>query len=234
MDAGRFDTFTKTIARRMNRRSAVATGSLGLGAALMTRLAPAALAQDATPVVEATGEDAGDIQILFVQAFGSATIVPGTGSAAEFTITLEGGTGQTVYFSNRPDRLVGTLTDQQFLDGRAFDPADPPNAAIVTLTGENEDILVVELLDPTLDTASGSVTYSARVLEGQPDGAALASLSARQDDSTIGETLGPTTLFIDQLTCGPDGSSCNTGSDCCSGYCCESSTTACVFGLCAG
>jgi hypothetical protein len=231
MDAGRFDTYTRTIARRMSRRGAVVTGSVGLGAALMSRLAPAAIAQDATPVVEEAG---GDVQVLFVQAFGSATIVPGSGSAGEFSITLEGGTGQTVYFSDRPDRLVGTLSDRQFLDGHAFDPADPPNAAIVTLAGDGEDILVVELFSPTLDTASGAVTYSARVLDGQPDGAALASLAGRQGDSTIGETLGPTTLFIDQLTCGPDGSSCNDDSDCCSGYCCESSTTACVYGLCAG
>ena len=213
MDAERFDTLTRTIARRLSRRRAVATGGLGLTAALMSRLAPTVQAQSATPV---TG---GEIEVLFVQTFGSATVDPGTTSDT-FTITLTGGTGQTVYFSDRPDRLAGTLPDAQFLDGRAFDPQDPPNAAIVTMTGEQQDILVVELRDPTIDTASGAVTYTAQVLDGQPEGDVLAGLAARQEDTAIGDALGPTTLFIDDLTCAPSNSPCNQDSDCCSGECC--------------
>ncbi len=219
MDAAQFDRFTKKVSRRINRRSAVATGSLGLTAALMSRLAPAQ-AQVATPVVDATPSTAGDIQILFVQTFGSATIVANPDGTGSFTITLENGTGQTTYFSDRPERVVGTLTDEQFLDGRAFDPNDPPNAAIVSLTGDTQEILVVELFDPALDSASGAVTYTARVLEGNPEGAALASLARLQEDNALADALGPTTLFIDQLACSPEYSSCSSDSDCCSNDCC--------------
>jgi hypothetical protein len=219
MDAAHFDQFTKQVSRRLNRRSAVAAGSLGLTAALISQLSPVH-AQGATPSVDATPGTTKDIQILFVQSFGSATIVAGPNSTGSFTITLENGTGQTTYFSDRPERMVGILTDEQFLDGRAFDPNDPPNAAIVSLTGDTQNILVVELSDPILDPASGAVTYTARVLEGTPEGIALASLAHLQEDTKISNTLGPTTLFIDQLACSPEGSSCSSNSDCCSGECC--------------
>lgn len=221
MNGRAFDTFTRNIAGRMTRRGAIATGGLGITAGLMSRVSPAAFAQGATPIGGATPVASGEIEILFVQTFDSGTVTPASDASGTFTIAFQGGTGQTVWFSDRPDRLVGTLSDEQFLDGRAFDPADPPNAAIVTLGDGTEDVLVVELLDPVLDPATGAVTYTARPLQGQPDGAELASLAARQADQSLDETLGPVTLFIDQLACSPDGAGCNSNSDCCSGFCCD-------------
>jgi hypothetical protein len=60
------------------------------------------------------------------------------------------------------------------------------------------------------------VSYAVRVLDGQPEGTVLANLATRQAD-----TFGPVTLFIDQVACSPDGSGCDSNSDCCSGFCCE-------------
>ncbi len=218
MDAHRFDTITRNIARKMNRRSAVAFGGIGLGAALMGRQASAS---QATPVAEATPVVTDAVEILFVQSFATGAFVEGATGAGEYTLTLENGSGQTVYFSDRPERLVGSIADETFLDGRAFDPADPPNAALVAQTANGEDVLVVELFDPTHDAASGAVTYTVRPLAGQPESAALASYATRQDDASLDASFGPVSLFIDDLTCGPDGASCNSNSDCCSGFCCE-------------
>ncbi|MDQ3655432.1 MAG: hypothetical protein M3457_10165 [Chloroflexota bacterium] len=201
----------------MNRRGAVAFGSMGLGAALMGRRASA---NQATPVAEATPVVTDEVEILFVQSFATGAFVEGATGAGEYTLTLENGSGQTVYFSDRPERLVGAIADETFLDGRAFDAADPPNAAIVAQTANGEDILVVELLDPAYDAASGTVSYTVRPLDGQPESAALASYAALQEDSALDATFGPVSLFIDNLTCGPAGTSCHSESDCCSGNCC--------------
>ncbi len=217
MDAQRFDDMTKGIARKLNRRTALAAGGLGFGAALLSR--PAAGGQ-ATPMAEATPVVTGEIEVLFVQSFASGTFAESATSAGDFTLTLENGSGHTVYFSDRPERLVGSLSDEAFVDGRAFDSADPPNAAIVTQTGHGEDALVVELFDPAYDTATGAVSYTARPLAGQPESAALATYAALQQDDAIDATFGPVSLFIDNLACGPTGASCNSDGDCCSGYCC--------------
>ncbi len=219
MDGQRFDDITMRIARRFSRRGALA-GGLGVSAALMAGAVPSLHAQDATPVVEATPDPEGSVEVLFVQSFASGSLV--ADGADGFTLALEGGTGQTVYFSDRPERLVGTVTDEQFLDGRAFDPADPPNAAIVTRTADGEDILILELTNPALDATSGAVSYTARPLDGQPEGAELASLAARQADAalaTLDEPFGPVTLFIDQLSCIMSGCPCTSSGDCCNGNC---------------
>jgi len=215
MDGARFDDISRGIARKLNRRNALAAGGLGIGAALVGRQASA---RQATPVAEATPVVTGEVEILFVQSFATGALAEGSGG--DYTLTLENGSGQTVYFSDRPERLVGSIADETFLDGRAFDPADPPNAAIVAQTANGEDILVVELLDPAYDAASGTVSYTARPLDGQPQSAALASYAARQEDDALDASFGPVSLFIDNLTCSPDGASCNSNSDCCSGYCC--------------
>ena len=129
----------------------------------------------ATPVVPADSGPA----FLFVQtaAGGSFTANPGAGTpgatdgaipvgaGADFLLTLEGHTGTTVYFSDRPDRVFGEAPTQRFLEGLGFTPTNPPNAALVTRdeTG-TEDILVVELVAPVFDAPAGSLTYGVNVL----------------------------------------------------------------------
>jgi hypothetical protein len=221
MDPTRFDRITKLFAeRRLNRRRAVQQGTAGLAAfGLAANGLTAAAAQDATPTAGTPPSAGSEVEVLYVQTFSSAMIQPDAEDPETFTMTLEGSTGQTVYFSDRPERLVGRLTDEQFLDSRAFDPADPPNAAIITGSGDAETILIVELTEPSYDATTTAVTYAAQVLRGQPEDDTLASLAARKTESGLGDSLGPVTLFIDQGACQPDNVACNQNSDCCSNDC---------------
>lgn len=222
MNGPTFDRITRLLAERSTRRAAVAAGSTGLGAVAAAALGSSARAQSATPVAVATPATDAPIDLLFVQTFGSASVVPQPNDDGAITLTREEGTGQTVYFSDRPERLVGTLSNEQFLNSQAFDPSDPPNAALVTLSDGIERVMLVELTEPELDPTTGAVTYTVRPLEGQPEGEELASLAARRTDDAIGDLDGAVTLFIDDLSCSPDGAGCNTSSDCCSGWCCDS------------
>ena len=101
------------------------------------------------------------------------------------TLTLQGITPSTLYFSDRPQRVVGHMSTDDFVDlwsvGDNSFEADPPNAVLAFLepgADAPEDVVVV-LKRPNLDGA-GNLSYSIDVLEG-----------------AVPADAGPVTLFID-------------------------------------
>jgi len=104
--------------------------------------------------------------------------------SADGTLTLRGVTPSTLYFSDRPERVVGHMTTSDFVDlwgaGENSFETDPPNAVLSFLEpGDDvpEDAVVV-ITEPQL--SDGELSYSIDVLEG--------AVPAR---------TGPVTLFID-------------------------------------
>ena len=74
----------------------------------------------------------------------------------------------TLYFSDRPDRIVGRIATQKYVDhwsvGDNNFAADPPNAVVSVLNGgEPEDITVV-LTQPRLEGVD--LVYNVEVLDG--------------------------------------------------------------------
>src|SRR5262249_18994878 len=115
---------------------------------------------------------------------------------------LTGAGDQTLFFSDRPDRIVGTVETARFLDALGFTPLNPPNAAVVVRTPEGErDVLVVELFDPVFAEAFGAargvqMTYEARILEAY-QGGGLDDWVAEQKDALLPETFTDVSLFVD-------------------------------------
>jgi hypothetical protein len=173
-------------------------------------------AQDATPIASPGASPAASPaagagpEFLFVQVFAEGTWTPKPDDDGVYLLTLTGHTAQTIYFSDRPERIVGTLPTREFLDRLGFTPTDSPNAAVVAQTADGgEAVLVVELFDPLYaeDTGDGggvSVTYTARVLDGEP-GERLSPLAARQGNAQLPEAFGPASLFVDGPTSCSDG-----------------------------
>jgi hypothetical protein len=100
------------------------------------------------------------------------------------TLTLKEVTPSTLYFSDRPKRIVGHMTTVDFVDlwaeGDNSFEEDPPNAVLAFLEpGDNvpEDAVVV-IQQPRLE--DGNLTYTVNALEG-----------------TLPTQAGPVTLFID-------------------------------------
>ena len=119
----RFDRISKAFAGQpLSRTRALAAGSAGAKSP-----APMSVARNATPIPEA---DHGPT-MLFVQTYQSGAIAPKDGEEGRYTLTLDNGSGQTVYFSNRPDRIVGSQSTPDLLEGLGFYPDNPPNAALV-------------------------------------------------------------------------------------------------------
>ena len=167
MKASRLDRISKALAQpRLSRRRTLAQGAAGLVAGTLTApgVIRGAAAQEATPASDpGSAAPAEGPTMLSVQTFQSGTITPIEGVAGHYTLTLEAGTGQTVYFSDRPGRIVGTNPTPQFLDGLGFPADNPPNAALVVETAPGEtDVAVVELFDHRDGPVSQSVTYEGR------------------------------------------------------------------------
>jgi hypothetical protein len=100
------------------------------------------------------------------------------------TLTLNEVTPSTLYFSDRPKRIVGHMTTADFVElwaeGDNSFEEDPPNAVLAFLeTGDQapEDAVVV-IKQPSLE--NGRLSYSIETLEG-----------------TVPTETGPVTLFID-------------------------------------
>jgi hypothetical protein len=101
------------------------------------------------------------------------------------SLTLRGITPSTLYFSDRPKRVVGHMSTPDFVDlwaiGDNSFETDPPNAVLAFLQPDADapDDAVVVLKEPNLD-GTGDLTYSIELLEG-----------------TLPTHAGPVTLFID-------------------------------------
>jgi hypothetical protein len=127
---------------------------------------------------EALAEELETEQSMFVQ---TAAGIDNDGE----TLTLQGITPSTLFFSDRPKRVVGHMRTADFVDlwgvGDNSFQTDPPNAVLSFLEpgADAPDDAVVVLTAPEFD-GSGDLSYSIEVLDG-----------------TIPTQAGPVTLFID-------------------------------------
>lgn len=211
MDQTRFDTISKLFAARRSRRQAMMQGGAGLaaGALAAAGLRGHAGAQDATPIADedatqsAVAAEEKTSQTLFLQAFQSGSIAPKTDAEGHYVLTLDHGLGQTVYFTDRPERVVGVTPTAEFLANVGFSEADPPNAAIVVeKEGGDTEIAVIELIDPTYDETTHTATYEVKVLEEWERELGVGFTSTPADLSAFGDSFGATHLFIDDCADG--------------------------------
>ncbi|MGI8485861.1 MAG: hypothetical protein ACR2OU_16580 [Thermomicrobiales bacterium] len=187
----------------MSRRKAVAAAVTGISVAALG--GATAWAQSATPGASPVTTN-GQVAYLFVQAGFTAGSLKPNGDGT-YLLTLVDAPEQTIYFSDRPDRFVGTMPTVQFLKTLGFDLSDPPNAALVMVQDDGStDTAVLELSDPVYDAAKASLTYQATILEERETlkashaGFAEAPLNADQ----VPPTFGASSLFIDSLLgCSP-------------------------------
>lgn len=198
-----FDRLARVLTRFGTRRSLLGAG-LGVSGGLLAGVAAKGGAdQEATPAPE--GENPA---FLFVQTALSGTFTPnpsagtptggGTpvaGAGASYLLSLEGHHGETIYFSDRPERIFGEAPTEQFLEGLGFSPFNPPNAALVAETAQGEQVVVLELINPTYDQDTQALTYGAEILaEYEVEGLAPV---AKQVSGELPPEFGHASLFID-------------------------------------
>jgi len=128
---------------------------------------------------EHTEPQVDQIEALFVQSAHGLTTNNGS-------VTFHGLAHATLFFADRPQRVVGHLSSRKFVDqggeGEDSFADDPPNAVVSFL--EDGDMVPKEVTmtisDPHLD--GDSLTYKVDVLDG-----------------TLPASTGPCSLFIDPV-----------------------------------
>ncbi len=131
----------------MDRRSVM----LGFGAASLAALAVRA------------DELKDSMDYLFVQTAPAAGLADGK-------LVLNGAAPDTLYFSDRPDRIVGHLSNEEFIkrwtEGDDSFKADPPNAALVVHDGDTTVEVVHTLRNPRME--GSDLVYDAAPLGDGP------------------------------------------------------------------
>jgi len=159
-----------------------------------------ACGDDDSDSTDSDGTDASP-SLLYVQQAEQGTFAPATGSDPQsYTLTLQDVAPRTVFFSDRPDRVTGAIPNEDFVRLETlFTPDDLPNAAIVVSEppSDDQDVAIVELSAPSYDAATGTVSYTAVVVDEVSEG--LSNWEQDQDPS-LPESLGPLSLFIDSST----------------------------------
>lgn len=200
LDSTKFDAVTRLFAeRRTSRREAIAQaiGGLAAGAGVMAVTGTSARAQEATPEAS-PAESFKKSQYLFVQSFNSGTITQSDAGDGSYTLSLQHGLGQTIYFSDRPERTVGAAPTEAFLDGLPFSESNPPNAALVVASPDGTtDIAVLELMNPVYDADGPGVTYAVRPLAEWEQSLEMAFAETPKDLADLLPEFGNAHLFID-------------------------------------
>lgn len=123
-------------------------------------------APGATAIATPAVESAKPTMFLFLQSFETGSLMPVAGTPGHYTLTLRQGLGETVYFSDRPQKIVGTMPTPSFLEGLGFTPDNPPNAALVGHRSPTQkDVVVLELRNPRYDKSSNTATYDVTLLQ---------------------------------------------------------------------
>lgn len=115
--------------------------------------------------------------LLFVQEAVTGSFRPIDVAANTYTLTLVGVKPHTLLFTDRPQRMVGSWTMNDFIsrwnEGSNSLANNPPNAVLLSHSGADgkEYAVVIELSNPVFNAPGGTLTYKATVLkDGFTDG----------------------------------------------------------------
>lgn len=114
----------------------------------------------------ASAQDDEKVDFLFVQYAESVTLADGK-------LTLKGVQPETLYFSDRPDRVVGRESTKKFVEhwwkaGEDSFASNSPNAVLAVMSKPVPLDLVVVLKEPKLE--GDTLVYQVEVLDGPDSG----------------------------------------------------------------
>jgi hypothetical protein len=91
-------------------------------------------------------------------------------TVADGKLILKGIRPTVLFFTDRPERIAGHMTNERYLrlwkeDGKDSFLADPPNATVSVFADDKGADLVVTLRDPQFD--GGDLTYNIKAIQGK-------------------------------------------------------------------
>jgi hypothetical protein len=84
-------------------------------------------------------------------------------NASTYTLELNEVSDKTILFSDRPDRIVTSISTSNFVgnwtEGKDSFAEDAPNAVLVVDESEEQDTVVIELFNPVYDAKKNTLKY---------------------------------------------------------------------------
>jgi hypothetical protein len=161
----------------------------------------------ARSAVATTAEPASEIEIsvLYALTAEAGTLTPIDGATTRFTLTLSESDTHTIWFSDRPAHISGTMPTADFVaDWAGFGfQAVPPNVAIVLHDGADEaDTLLAELTHPAFDVSTKTFTATLEVEDEETDSAGKAEFEhfAADGDPRLPATFDGVSVFINDTS----------------------------------
>ncbi|MBU0668263.1 hypothetical protein KJ951_01140 [Patescibacteria group bacterium] len=137
---------------------------------------------------------------VYVQHADSGSLLPVDGGDL-YKLTLTGPSSQLIYFMDRPERLVLSVTIEDFLDAWNGLLKDDSNlqsvsAAIEIADADSAgDVIIGMLISPVYDENANTITYDFMIDE-KPLGGALALFNEKRD-VRIPENFAEVNVYID-------------------------------------
>lgn len=166
-----------------------------------------------------TAPKSAPVSLLYVQTASSGTFEPVAGSVNKYRLVLNGVSPSVAYFSDRPNRMAGHTSTNEFLKGIGFGGKLDPNAAIDIHEGSADADLIIATLDkPAYDAPSATLSYEVSILETPRQGLAIFS---KRMDKRLPPRFGTVALFIDSASCLNYGCTPSFINPCCPGTYCQ-------------
>lgn len=112
---------------------------------------------------------------LYVQQAQNGTFSPIEGQKDMYILSLTGISPRTLFVTNKPRRVVGSVSSERFLlstwntSTKGEFESNPPNAAL-SVYGKNSDAqntIALELRNPSYSFATGTLSYTVKQLSGR-------------------------------------------------------------------
>lgn len=152
------------------------------------------LLEDISMAEQSTEEKlATSLEFLFVQMATSGTFTETDDE--KYSLTFEGINPLTIYFTDRPNRIAGHMSTEEFVHawnvGQDSFESNPPNAIITIVEPDGtQNAITVALTNPVYDLESITLQYTAYIIKDEVD-------TSEQVDVQFPETFGDVSLFID-------------------------------------
>jgi hypothetical protein len=171
-------------AAKQSRRAFLKTGAAAAGVALLG----AAVKATPSSATDQAQDNIEEVQLLFVQTAKGAVLKKGRLTLNEVTPTV-------IFFSDRPKRIAGHMTTEDFVTAWKEDnaknsfQADPPNATLSVFAEDHIVDAVFELKNPRLK--GNGIEYDIAVLEEEEP---LPSGPVSLFIDPVGNPLSPTSV----------------------------------------
>ena len=190
---------------RFDRRTSRAFSRYGADECTSTDLV-AALADRTVTCADGVATEAGGkaaASRLYVQDAAGGTLT-------ETTLVLSGVDESTPWFTDRPYREAGQMTTAEFValfaeEGANSFAEDPPNADFTCEVAGAVVNQAVTLMDPVLDEATGTLTYTAALVPSAGDGDSFSEITCDGDAHLF---IDDTVNVAEFVLCGQSGLTC--------------------------